>query len=897
MKYIIGLLFLFLSCVSVNATTKPESVLFYYDNRPLSDDIFYAFDWIVLDMDNSYLDVLKDKFYMQNKAKLIGYISIGEIEKYRQYFNDLKKFAIGENPMWDSLVADLRNKDYTDFLINVIAKKISEKGFDGFFLDTLDSYQLVAKKEEWIEFQKAEIELIKNLKQKFPDKLIILNRGFEIIDNIYLDVDGVAVESLFYGLDNNRRYIQVGEEERGFLLKQLQKIKTYGLPVIVIDYLDPKETNKASYVVQKISELGFIPYIADKQLSKIGYSKFQIIPRKVVLLYNSSSAPLRQIADIHRLIQMPLEYLGFIPELYDVNQELPEVSLNSGYAGVVSMNLDIRSEKIESWLLQAKDAGLKIFFINDIPFREDSSALAEFGINLIKNKDKKGSKFKMVQKMAGDGFEAPLLIPYTDSLLTVLKGQAVVKLENSSEQSYIPFALTEWGGYAINASFINDAELWVYNPFKIFEQVFKREQFPIPDTTTENGRRILTAHIDGEGFYGNVEFNPLKTTGEVIRDEILKAFPIPHSVSIIEAEVAPWGLYPEKSQKLEQVAKSIFELTNVEPASHSFSHPFIWQFNLTAQFQPKELYYGHNLSIKGYQLNFEREVAGSINYINSLLKDSKKRVKLFLWTGDCNPDEEQIRLTYKSRVFNVNGGNTVITQQEPFLSGIAPMGVNYASYFQIYTPVQNENIFTNLWKGPFWGYINVIQTFELTEKPVRLKPISIYYHYYSGSKQASLNALKKVYNYVISQRINPVFLSEYAEKVLDFRQTVILKDAKSLRVKNAGYLRTLRIPAEFGFPDIKESKGIVGFFTDSDNTYLHLDGSGDYIIKFSKEKPKNFYLISSNGQVESFIKQENTYILKLKAYVLLQLQFEKGRCEVFMKKEEKYAEIKAICPD
>jgi len=127
MKYIIGLLFLFLSCVSVNAITKPESILFYYANRPLSDDIFYAFDWIVLDMDNSYLDVLKDKFYMQNKAKLIGYISIGEIEKYRQYFNDLKKFAIGENPMWDSLVADLRNKDYTDFLINVIAKRYQRK--------------------------------------------------------------------------------------------------------------------------------------------------------------------------------------------------------------------------------------------------------------------------------------------------------------------------------------------------------------------------------------------------------------------------------------------------------------------------------------------------------------------------------------------------------------------------------------------------------------------------------------------------------------------------------------------------------------------------------------------------------------------------------------------------
>jgi len=77
------------------------------------------------------------------------------------------------------------------------------------------------------------------------------------------------------------------------------------------------------------------------------------------------------------------------------------------------------------------------------------------------------------------------------------------------------------------------------------------------------------------------------------------------------------------------VVKSIFELPNVEPASHSFSHPFIWQFNLPVQFQPTELYYGHNLSIKGYQLNIEREIAGSINYINSLLKDSKKELTCF----------------------------------------------------------------------------------------------------------------------------------------------------------------------------------------------------------------------------------------------------------------------------
>lgn len=60
---------------------------------------------------------------------------------------------------------------------------------------------------------------------------------------------------------------------------------------------------------------------------------------------------------------MPLEYLGFVPEVYDINSELPEVYPNLGYAGVISMNIDSQNEKLEKWLLQAKKYGLKLFFL------------------------------------------------------------------------------------------------------------------------------------------------------------------------------------------------------------------------------------------------------------------------------------------------------------------------------------------------------------------------------------------------------------------------------------------------------------------------------------------------------------------------------------------------------
>ncbi len=260
---------------------------FFYHHNPLSKTIVNIYDWIVLDQDYPYIDTLINENSSQyRKAKIFGYISVGEIEKYRSYYEELKKFAVGKNTMWDSLIADLRIKEYRDFLIERVAKNIVERGFDGFFLDTLDSYMLVAKVEEYGEYQEALIDFITTLKEKYPEKLIITNRGFEILDKVKHLVDGVAAESLFYGLDSNRNYVKVPEEERRWLLLQLYRIKAYGLPAIVIDYVPPKNKKLAIKVVRKIKSLGFIPYVANKELSTIGFSTCSLYSIGSIFHYN-----------------------------------------------------------------------------------------------------------------------------------------------------------------------------------------------------------------------------------------------------------------------------------------------------------------------------------------------------------------------------------------------------------------------------------------------------------------------------------------------------------------------------------------------------------------------------------------------------------------------------------
>lgn len=45
----------------------------------------------------------------------------------------------------------------------------------------------------------------------------------------------------------------------------------------------------------------------------------------------------------------------------------------------------------------------------------------------------------------------------------------------------------------------------------------------------------------------------------------------------------------------------------------------------------------------------------------------------------------------------------------------------------------------------FYGFERVIETFEFTETPRRLKPINIYFHTYLTTKLAGMRSLDKVF--------------------------------------------------------------------------------------------------------------------------------------------------------
>jgi hypothetical protein len=192
----------------------------------------------------------------------------------REYYAKMPKtWFAGSNAAWSSTIVDQTAPGWPAFFVEQIVKPLWERGYRGFFLDTLDSYQLVAKTDvERAQQQAGIVTVLRALKARYPQALLILNRGFEILPQVHGEVAAVAFESLFGRWDQvNQRYDDVPSQDREWLLGQAREIRErYRLPVISIDYCAPDDAACRSAIVEKIEALGLVPYVTDGGLQTIG---------------------------------------------------------------------------------------------------------------------------------------------------------------------------------------------------------------------------------------------------------------------------------------------------------------------------------------------------------------------------------------------------------------------------------------------------------------------------------------------------------------------------------------------------------------------------------------------------------------------------------------------------
>ncbi len=823
-------------------------------------------------------------------AKVLAYLSVGEIAADASYRGEALRRQLplaGHNDTWNSDLLDLSNAGWARLLVDDIATTAVKRGFDGFFLDTLDSAQLVAAHDPTrnAAARAGLVALVRRLRAAFPQKKIIINRGFFVFDDLRDAIDGVLVESVFATHDfATKTYRAVNADETSALLAELKKVSAAGRSVYVLDYVDPLDAARATETARRVQALGFHAFVSTPALDGAMLAPLRPVARRICAFYgNLTTVQEDQVkwpaeSFVAQRLQLPLEWLGYEVDYFKISVAADLPSLGADCRAIIlprSWEIPATVEPpLVDWLLAQRAAGKKILIFGNLPFHD---------------RDQRG-RFLREFGLSGDaGFTAPPFQPgfiakdtsvldYEEPVTALPVGHRNLRaptgaarllsiqatVTGSAPVNFDAVFTCAWGGMAFDPYlFFRRAdfrEFWHIDPFAFLTRALGEFGAPAPDTTTRDGRRLFLNHIDGDGFANVSRVDAGHRAAEVIRDHILKKYPLPVTVSVIEAEVrALIRNQPDAdAAKLEAIARDVFALPQVELASHTFSHPFFW----IGGDRTEAFYDEQQLELKTPYpaLDLAREIEGSVRYINERLAPPGRPVRVFLWSGNCRPPPEAIALTRRLGLENLNGGDTVITARNKTLTAVAPRTMPWGDELQIYAPNQNENVYTNNWRGPLFGtFTHVFDTYALTESPRRLKPINLYYHFYSGDNPASVQALETIYDWLMGQPIHAVAVSHYARIARDARATAMFSAGPDRWIAvNRGESRTLRLPGALASRiDLAHSSGVTGWKIDHEQVYIHTDGSPTVTLVLGEKVFAGPRLESSSAEIH-FLSHNST---------------------------------------
>ncbi|MDY0328970.1 MAG: endo alpha-1,4 polygalactosaminidase [Thiomonas sp.] len=852
--------------------TLPPAVAFYYGARIPVDDL-RAFDWVVLEPQHA---LAQDKNMVQALGPhtlALAYVSVGEVTPERPYFADMPKAWLpASNAAWGSRVIDQTAAGWPPFLRERIVKPLWDAGFRAFFLDTLDSYQLLAKTPAAQQQQaQALAETLRSLVAAFPGIRLMLNRGFELVDaTLAPSILAVTAESLYRGWNQGQSaYVEVKASDREWLLARFGEMRSrFNLPCVAIDYCAPQDRAAARQTAQQIAAHGLIPWVADPTLESLGVGTVELVPRRVLLLHSceQGDSPELQAQSAHLYGAMPLEYLGLVPEYRYVGAPAITEPLAGRYAAIVLYPDDGKvPADIRALLKRAKKEGVPVAVLGYADF----DVLTELG---AKVGDGPLAAPIRVQRQPGtpNGEVIPLVSPEDSTAIAAGSGAQVwLRATGADGQVMDGAAITPWGGYALGPFGVfnlpgNAGTRWATPPIEFFRAALRVGADPMPDVATRTGRRVFFVHFDGDGWPNACDQPGSPLACEVLVREFLEKYQVPTLGSVIIGEISHEGLYPKLADQSQKWARRMYALPWVEVGSHTWSHPFNWvEASKTHSLgKPSKAYpYGFYLPLPNYTFSTRSNVVGAAEYIDQKLAPPGKKCNMILWPGDCNPPNEAVAMAYETGLGNINGGGAPISKSQPTLSNIWPMGIPKGRYFQVYAAQSNEEDFTHNWTGPYFGFERVIESYRMTDSPRRIKPIDLYYHPYIVTKAAGAKSLHTVYQWVLRQPTHAIFGHQYFRSVNDWRQATVARLlAGGWRLRSGAEMRQWTQPVGAPAPALERCRNLVGWNEHGQQRYLHAS-AGQAVLRSQTagqpSAPSQPRLIEANADVTRWAVQND----------------------------------------
>lgn len=189
-------------------------------------------------------------------VRVVAYLSIGEAEG--SMVGLPKSWVLGTNPDWGSKRMDANQSGWRETVFKW-AKDILDIGFDGLFLDTVDTVDVFPKTKGGM------IGIIQGLRQRFPDAVLVQNRGFAVLPQTAPLVDAVMFEDFSTLYDFRTESYNRRHGDPGVLLPYSKR----GLTVLALDYALPTQTDLINRAYSRARQYGFVPYVTTIGLNEL----------------------------------------------------------------------------------------------------------------------------------------------------------------------------------------------------------------------------------------------------------------------------------------------------------------------------------------------------------------------------------------------------------------------------------------------------------------------------------------------------------------------------------------------------------------------------------------------------------------------------------------------------
>ena len=236
------------------------------------------YDLIVIDYeqngDGSFSASDIDLMKANGTKKIISYVSIGEAEDYRDYWQAgwskaPPAWLDRENPDWaGNYKVRYWDADWQKLTIERF-KEIAKAGYDGAYLDIVDAYEYFeanrpSAAQDMVDFVTKLAAAARGIN---PDFLIIPQNAEGLLEyGKYLAViDGIGKEDLYYGLKTDG--VRNTQGEIAYSQNLLDMATKADKFVLSVEYLTDKTA--ISTYVNEVTKAGYVPYVGPRDLNKI----------------------------------------------------------------------------------------------------------------------------------------------------------------------------------------------------------------------------------------------------------------------------------------------------------------------------------------------------------------------------------------------------------------------------------------------------------------------------------------------------------------------------------------------------------------------------------------------------------------------------------------------------